>query len=42
VSNPVADLWGFPYTAELTRDCISTRIGRAPSIVAAIPTPLVA
>ena len=41
VSNPVADLWGVPYTAELTRDCISTSKGLAPSIVAAIPTPLV-
>ena len=39
-SNPVALLWGVPYTAELTSACISMSMGRIPSTVAEIAVPL--
>ena len=39
-SNPVDERWGVPYAAELTKACVSISIGRIPSIVAAIATPL--
>ncbi len=40
VSKPVADLWGVPYTAVLTRAWVSIRNGRVPSIMAATAMPL--
>ena len=39
-SNPVADRCGVPYAAVLTKDCVSIRNGRIPSMAAAMATPL--
>ena len=40
-SNPVAERCGFPYTAELTKACVSIKKGRTPSMAEAIATPLI-
>ncbi len=40
ISNPVADRCGLPYAAELTKDCVSIKKGRTPSMVAEIVAPL--
>ena len=39
-SNPVDDRWGLPYTALVTKACVSISKGRAPSRVAAMALPL--
>ena len=38
-SKPVAERWGVPYAAVLTRACVSTRNGRTPSMAALMATP---
>ncbi len=39
-SKPVDERCGVPYAAELTKACVSINIGRMPSMVAAMATPL--